>query len=361
MADHLDEGLHSPAGDARIDITDIYAFHPPRADGQKLKRVVLAMGVNPLLIERTFRAGARYEFLVDTNGDAIEDLVFRLTFSKPRGNGQQRVRLRQPLRMKGVPRVRAKGRTEQIIHFDHGGRLFAGIRDDPFFFDLIAFLHDLSFGNPANGDFFAGKNVSAIVLELPRRFLGKSKNIGVWGRTLIPVEDDPDDDDDDDDEHGDDDDREADDDDDDEDETEAGTRGGAGGRSRDHGFIQVERMGRPAINTVFMPKTLKQQFNRGHPADDRSLYTDIVKGVLKALGHYDDPTAGVIANILLPDILTFDTSVASGFLNGRNLADDVIDAELKIVTNNPAASDFVDANDKAFLTKFPYYALPHPV
>ena len=331
MADHLDEGLAPPAGDVRIDITDVYAFHPPAGAGRHLGKVVLAMGVNPLSLGRTFRPDARYEFVIDTNGDAMEDIVFRLTFSKPNREGQQRVKLEQTMGFDRRQdrdddddddddhddedhdddddrrRVLGRGRTEHIIKLRGGGKLFAGIRDDPFFFDLTAFLHGLSFCNPANGDFFAGKNVSAIVVELPRKRVGRGP-IGVWGRTLIPLND---------------------------------------------VMTQVERMGRPAINTVFMPSNLKQQFNRGQPKDDPALYTDIVKGVLKALGHYDDDAAGAIAAILLPDILTFDTTKTSGFLNGRNLEDDVIDAELKIVTNNPNATDCVDANDKAFLKKFP--------
>src|SRR5947208_1693483 len=52
---------------------------------------------------------------------------------------------------------------------------FAGRRDDPFFFDLSAFLgHDVtdptktrSFCDSQTNDFFRGRNVSSIVLELP--------------------------------------------------------------------------------------------------------------------------------------------------------------------------------------------------
>jgi hypothetical protein len=47
------------------------------------------------------------------------------------------------------------------------------------------------------------------------------------------------------------------------------------------------------------------------------------------------------------------------FLNGRALADDVIDAELQLITGNSAASDNVDANDRAFGSAFPYLAAPN--
>jgi Domain of unknown function (DUF4331) len=50
--------------------------------------------------------------------------------------------------------------------------------------------------------------------------------------------------------------------------------------------------------------------------------------------------------------------MATGFLNGRNLADDVIDAELQLLLNNPAASDCVN-NDSTFLAGFPYLGVPN--
>ena len=64
--------------------------------------------------------------------------------------------------------------------------------------------------------------------------------------------------------------------------------------------------------------------------------------------------------MLLPDILTVDTSAPSQFLNGRGLSDDVITAELGIIfgTNDALNDDHVDANDAQFLTTFPYLAAP---
>jgi hypothetical protein len=67
------------------------------------------------------------------------------------------------------------------------------------------------------------------------------------------------------------------------------------------------------------------------------------------------PTAGALADFLLPDILTVDTSSSAGFPNGRRLADDVIDIELGLVTNGAVTTDCV-ANDSAFSGAFPYLA-----
>ena len=66
-----------------------------------------------------------------------------------------------------------------------------------------------------------------------------------------------------------------------------------------------------------------------------------------------------IANILLPDVLTFKVGMRGGFLNGRRPANDVIDAELSLLTNGNITTDGVNANDSPFLASFPYLAGPH--
>ena len=62
---------------------------------------------------------------------------------------------------------------------------------------------------------------------------------------------------------------------------------------------------------------------------------------------------GTVTNVLLPDILTFNTSSSAGFLNGRRLADDVIDTELSVISNGAITTDCV-ANDSTFSNTFPY-------
>jgi hypothetical protein len=74
---------------------------------------------------------------------------------------------------------------------------------------------------------------------------------------------------------------------------------------------------------------------------------------------------------LATDVLNVKTTCATSFydgtnvLTGRKLDDDVIDVELTLIfggangMSNPAlTSDHVNANDKAFLTTFPYLAIP---
>jgi hypothetical protein len=75
---------------------------------------------------------------------------------------------------------------------------------------------------------------------------------------------------------------------------------------------------------------------------------------------------------LATDVLTVDLDGTTTFfdgtnvLTGRALADDVITTELTLIfggedgTEIPTLSDDnVDANDKAFLSSFPYLATPH--
>ena len=59
-------------------------------------------------------------------------------------------------------------------------------------------------------------------------------------------------------------------------------------------------MGRPAINTVFIPSNLKDTFNETKPADDFRRFGRIVTNALASLGAADP--AG-LAQFLLPDIL----------------------------------------------------------
>jgi len=141
----------------------------------------------------------------------------------------------------------------------------------------------------------------------------------------------------------------------------------------------ADQMGRPAINTVFNTPlvgasgTTKNQFNETPPSQQRTAFngqfkTNVVNTLMNinaALGtgcdDYDAATAGAIANILLPDVITYDTTTAANgtHLNGRALADDVIDAELGITTNGCVTSDGVGPHSD-YMSTFPYLGTPHP-
>jgi hypothetical protein len=345
-ADHLDApGLTPPGGDVRLDLTDIYAFKTGSG------KTALALNVNGFTEagkQATFATGVpsvastkrvSYNLRVDNDGDANQDVVLKVTFGKPNNRGVQTLRIRRNRKTLLTGKTSRYG-TVRVNDNGHGVKAFAGMRDDPFFFDLDGFLEILS-KEPGKSflgctsprtDKFAGTNVSSIVIELKRSLLTSkgSSQIGVYATT-------------------------------------------------NKGKAQVDRMGRPAIATVFIPNnpfepkdsepSLKDTYNHSRPSADQANYRGEIVDSLQTLFSLndmsgDDPSddAGKIsglADTLLPDILTFDTSKSAGFLNGRRLADDVIDAELGLITEGAATTDCVSSNDKSFRSGFPYLAGPH--
>jgi Domain of unknown function (DUF4331) len=323
-ADHLDGPL--AASDGRLDINDIYVFHPGDAGSQDLSKTVFVMTVNPgagVISGENFANNATYEFKLDYDGDAVEDARILTRFTGVRKDGSQRYETRFIQNGNIPPRGKiASGSTGVVNEGRTGARAYAGLLDDPFFFDLNGFNAGAMF---TGDDFFAGLNVSALVIEIPTAWI-TSDNVGVWAETW----------------------------------------------SRSRG--RIDRMGRPGINTVFIPQnpfepnepSEKDAFNLGDPADDQANFRDEIVDTLTVLyslndNSGDDPsddaaTIQAIANILLPDVLTVDLSVETAFLNGRGLADDVIDAELGLITEGLITSDGVDSNDASFQAEFPYLA-----
>jgi hypothetical protein len=104
-ADHLDGPMVS--ADGRLDITDVYAF-------KNGGNTVLIFGVDPVagvLSPVSFHPGASYDFKIDNNGDAKEDLTYKVTFSAPNGSGVQDVMLRRTPASGGGGAVLARGQT----------------------------------------------------------------------------------------------------------------------------------------------------------------------------------------------------------------------------------------------------------
>ena len=116
-------------------------------------------------------------------------------------------------------------------------------------------------------------------------------------------------------------------------------------------------MGRPAINTVFNHGDDKNKFNMINPNQDRANFESSFVATLESFG-YDASTATSIAEILLPDILTYNYKSSEGYLNGRRLTDDVIDISLALVTNGQLTTDMVGPHTD-YLSHFPYLGAPH--
>ena len=81
-----------PRGDARLDMTDLYAFSRP---GDPSKSIIIfnvhpSMAVNPVAptTREPFAPGALYEIKVDTDGDAIADVCFSVQFAASQDDTQ---------------------------------------------------------------------------------------------------------------------------------------------------------------------------------------------------------------------------------------------------------------------------------
>lgn len=318
MSDHLDApGMKPPNMDARVDICDIYVFRKPEDPDKS----ILVMNVNPLAptLADSFAPEAVYEWKVDTNGDAVADIAYRFTFS-PKEHGAQFATLR---RVSGE-RARGNGNEgdilfrdvpvafgEKTVNAETGDyRFFAGIRSDPFFFDLEGYKNGMQF---TGSDEFLDKNVFSIVLELPNSALGGNARVGTWGRVLIPKDGNP--------------------------------------------FFQIERMGRPFVNVGFTKDEDKDAFNRIEPTRDREMFTGKFIELLASHGHSLEH-ARQTALTLLPDILDYDYTSSAGYRNGRRLTDDVIDIQLAVLTNGAVTTDKVGPH-RDLLTTFPYLGPPH--
>ncbi len=110
------------------------------------------------------------------------DVTIRVRFGPGQVAGQWGVRF------EGVPGVTGaiEGPVETVLTKD-GVKAFAGLRDEPFFFDLIGFretrsLGTVRFNNQRN--FFDGQNDTAIVLEIPKSaFAGATMPLGFYATT----------------------------------------------------------------------------------------------------------------------------------------------------------------------------------
>src|SRR5882757_8754382 len=74
-----------PHGDARLDLTDLYAFPKPGDAGKSIliMNVHPSEGVSPPgpTTAEPFAPEAVYELKIDTDGDAVADIAYRVRFS----------------------------------------------------------------------------------------------------------------------------------------------------------------------------------------------------------------------------------------------------------------------------------------
>lgn len=386
----------------QFDTTDLYAFvSPDHPDSTTLVANWLpfqepAGGPN----FHPFAQDARHTFHVDQDGDAQDDLVYRFTFEDHRKNEDtflhntgvveslddpdlnftqtydiELFRLKHgkvasrhvlgrhlPVAPSNVGKASMPDyqalRDQAVRELPGGLKVFAGQADDPFFLDLRVF--DLLYGgdlSEVGNDTLRGYNVNTIALQVPSAYLRESERqpvIGVYTTTER--------------------------------------------RNARGDWTQVSRLGMPLVNEVVNPLKDKDKFNASSPKDDADFLKNVTEPELPKLIEqlYDikapaEPRDDLVSVFLTgveglnqpPDVtpsemLRLNTSVRpaaepkrlgvldgdnAGFPNGRRLTDDVVDIALQTVEGELVGSkndlgDAVDANDKEFLDRFPYVALP---
>ena len=400
--------------DPTADTTDFYMRTTPDAPDM----VTFVMNTYPLQGPYggpnfyQFGDDVLYSIHIDNDGNAVADIVYEFDFRTEIRNEETFLYNTGPIASLDDPnwnirqfysltRVTAGGREHVVVdapvppvnvgrkslpdyetvamqavqHLAHGGKVFAGQRDDPFFVDLGAIFDLLTIrpgppGNMGGGvDALANYNVNSIVLQVPIANVvgGASPIIGAWTTTSRPS---------------------------------LVIAPGAEPEWR-----QVSRLGQPLVNEAVIPLKLKDAFNTIDPTMDAvalDYVTDpILPKLLTAIYGLNVPPAprndlvtifltGIPnlnqpPNVTASEMLRLNTSIGpsaspnrmgvlggdnAGFPNGRRLIDDVVDiafqamaggtpftAELNVAPNNQLG-DGVNQNDKPFLGHFPYLASP---
>ena len=310
-----------PRGDARLDFTDLYAFPKPG----NASKSILVMNVHPSAVvnppgpatAEPFAPEALYELKIDTDGDAVADIAYRVRFSSSEDGSQtatlhyvegaQAAGTSDSAQVIVEAAAVSTGRNARVTQAG-GYRFFAGWRSDPFFFDTKGALNNLQF---TGDDFFADKDVCSVALEVPNSVLGPGR-VALWARTLTGA---------------------------------------------DGGWVQADRGALPA-QAVFLVGGERDAYLAGEPADD-ARFVPVFAHALEHAGGYTPTEARRVARTLLPDMLSYDPRRPASFpTNGRTLTDDAADAFLAVFTNGKVAGDKVGPHGD-LLDEFPYLGSPH--
>jgi len=319
MSHHLDSPIARQ--DIRLDITDLYVF---RGETGTVFAINVCHSIFGPIPVPGYHPEGMYEFKIDLDGDAVEDVTYRLTFDERDQAAKQRYILRC---IKGAAAtdphapgtVVAQGTTEETVTTKSGLRVWAGKAGDPFWIEpdvLHAVGHafqdgkvaDLSGWDPKKAkNLFAGHTVHSMVLEIPDAELldgrpDKSR-VGVWAVSTLA--------------------------------TDAG------------GWRSINRIGLPMIHPLFTQynEDLGNRLNAGVPEEDFVTFgktiIDAVAGTVAAYGTAEDPQAyaQTVAHRFCPNILPYvvGTPAVFGFAqwNGRSLTDNAPDVMFSLAANTP--------------------------
>ena len=423
--------------DPAADNTDVYAFMSPDAPGTVTLIANYIPFEDPAGGPNyySFDPNVLYELNVDNTGDAKEDVVYQFRFTRTIANPDTFLYNTGPLTSATDPDISLRHTytvTRALLDEDGdvvsssvlgsdlpvpppnigprsnpsydpylgvqslgGGRkVFAGPRDDPFFVDLGSIfdlaglrpfnsLHAIALGNEAGQDGVLNYNTHTIALQVPKTDFLKAPaangTIGIYASASRP---------------------------------KITIRREDGSIDANGKWVQVSRLGNPLINEVVIPLGKKDRWNATDPSDDAqflqhytqpelALRANALYSVLDGdfLANRDDLVAVLLTGVpglnftgsTKADLLRLNTAILpattpsrfgvlegdfAGFPNGRRLADDVTDIELRAVacgygnvlqgalglcnfSPNNLLGDGVDANENAFLPNFPYVSAPN--
>ena len=318
MSHHLDSPIARQ--DIRLDITDLYVFRGEIGTVFAINVCHSIFGKIPI---PGYHPEGMYEFKVDLDGDAVEEVTYRVTFDTADAAGKQRFVLR---RIEGKDAtdpdapgmVVVDGITDETATTASGLRVWAGKAGDPFWIEpdvLHAVGHAFQDGTAISlegwdaaraRNLFAGHTVYSIVLEVPDDELlngSTGKHIGVWAVATLA--------------------------------TDAG------------GWRSINRIGLPMIHPLFtqFDEDLGNRLNAGRPVDDFATHgertANAIAAVVDATGTSEDPKSygTAVAHRFFPNILPYEvgTQATFGFgeWNGRSLTDNAPDVMFSIAANAP--------------------------
>jgi hypothetical protein len=330
MSHHFD----TPSGreDPRLNLCDLYLFDAGAG------RTAMALTVNPEADPAAaplFRSEAVHAFRFDTDGDGREDVTFTAAFGEAHSTGsgryEQPYEVRRATGAAAIPgghgQLIAVGSTSDAVQQSDGVSVFASQVHDAFagnaqgLQDFGAALTAGSFVPESFSDAessFAGRQVAAVVLEVPTDLIGDGA-IEAWATVSL--------------------------------------RGHAPEQ-------QVARFGLPLITHLFLgDDDSRERFNQTPPSGDNSEFlariAAVVRGVTTLAGTsarpdvYAQRVLDRFGTLNLPYVLGTPASMDFAGTNGRTLDNDVMDVMLSVMTNS-ALADGARTDSRRISDTFPY-------
>ena len=339
MSHHFDTKLAKE--DPSLNVCDFYLFQGAP------DTTVMAMTVNPdlgLSAPDTLHIEGLYAFRFDLNGDAREEVVFKFRFSEPRHlDGDEHVHVQKFQVRRATAEAIGGDKGELLLegetgkeHRKSGIRAYVGIAPDMFAGDafalhgfLNAFYKDQKYAGDVfvhRQNFFANRNLTAIVLEVPNHLIGNGP-LHAWATVSLY------------------------------------------GHAPE---MQVSRWGLPLITHLFLNdpthQEVKESFNTSVPADDMASFSGYIADFTKKMTTYagsvmnpDEYGEQMVAR-LCPTTLPYELGTPAAFdlagFNGRPLGDDVMDVMLTLASNKPLQDGAVPDRTR-IRTEFPYFGEPY--